>query len=325
MKRTCRDKENMVGFYHTVFGVDIAPLHNRQQISLHTLFAGILTALRLGADGNFVNLVDKNDPAVLCPLQRFAFDRFKIQQFLTRLAFERLFGIFDFHLFFDTLGTGREYLHEALLHFDHLRRHRSIADLSHTPAHFDLDLQIVQFPVAQFLAHLLETAFVIFLFALTRTRRQRRQEFFNNLLFDIVVNRAFILLFMLRFDQIDRRHDQISDHRLHIAPDKTDFGIFTRFDFDKRQVHHLRQSSGDLRFTYTRRTDHQNIFRTDLLLHLRIELHPAVTVAQCDTDRLFRLKLPDNILIQIRDNLFWCHIHEASSLVNVNVLILSLV
>ena len=97
--------------------------------------------------------------------------------------------------------------------------------------------------------------------------------------------------------------DQIAHHRLDIAPDVADLGVFGCLDFHERRADESGQASRDFGFADAGRADHQNVLRRDLVAQIFSRTGAAVAIAQCDGDGAFRLRLPHDVLVEFGDDL----------------------
>ena len=71
----------------------------------------------------------------------------------------------------------------------------------------------------------------------------------------------------------------------------------------KRRVRQPRQPPRDLGLADAGRTDHQDVLRQDLARHLGRETLAAPAVAQRDRDGLLGALLPDDVLVELDDDL----------------------
>ena len=99
--------------------------------------------------------------------------------------------------------------------------------------------------------------------------------------------------------QADGRFDQIADNRLHIAADIAHLGELGCLDLNKRRVHQLGQTAGDLGLAHAGGADHQDVFRRDLLLHLAGKLRAAIAIAQRHSDGALGVFLTDDIAVKL--------------------------
>ena len=81
------------------------------------------------------------------------------------------------------------------------------------------------------------------------------------------------------------------------------FGKLGGFHLDQRRLDQLCQTTGDLCLTHAGGALHNDVFGSDLLPRLIVQTTATITVAQSDGYALFRLRLPDDILIQFRNDL----------------------
>ena len=102
---------------------------------------------------------------------------------------------------------------------------------------------------------------------------------------------------------LDRGFGEIANDGIDVAADVADFGEFGRFDLDERSVGELGQAAGDLGLADAGRSDHQNVFRRDLLAQGLGDLLPAPAVPERDGDRALCGVLSDNVLVELVDDL----------------------
>ena len=86
-------------------------------------------------------------------------------------------------------------------------------------------------------------------------------------------------------------------------PDVADLGELRRFDLDERRLREPREAARDLGLADARRADHQDVLRRDLFGDLRRKLLPARAIAQRNRDRAFGLRLPDHVFVELGDDL----------------------
>ena len=121
------DEQDMVGAHHTVFGGDGAAFDQWQQVTLHP-FTGDIGALALGATGDFVHFVEKDNAVLLHHFDRLGLDLLLVQQLGGLLVDQLLEGVLDAHLAF--LGAlVAQVLEQALQLVGHLLHARGGHDL----------------------------------------------------------------------------------------------------------------------------------------------------------------------------------------------------
>lgn len=89
----------MVGTHHAVLGVDRAAFHNGQQVALHAFARHVGRTLLSGRSGDFVQLVDEYDAALLHALLGCFHDAVFIDQPLGRLLNQNVPGRARLHAF----------------------------------------------------------------------------------------------------------------------------------------------------------------------------------------------------------------------------------
>ena len=80
-------------------------------------------------------------------------------------------------------------------------------------------------------------------------------------------------------DEVGRRLDEIADNAFDIAAIIADLRVPRRLHFDEGCAHQAGQSPGDLGFADACGTDHDDVFRRDLLADLFRKLLPTPPVA----------------------------------------------
>ena len=129
------------------------------------------------------------------------------------------------------------------------------------------------------------------------------------------VDQAFLCvfrrLFLDLFQFLPAHHThgclyEIPHDGFNVASDISDLCELRRLDLEKGRTDETGKAAGDLRFADTRRADHEDVLRNDVLAHIGIELPAAPAVAQGDGDGALRFLLADNIFIQFCNNLARC-------------------
>jgi hypothetical protein len=111
------------------------------------------------------------------------------------------------------------------------------------------------------------------------------------------------LLDLFTLDEAHGGADEVSNHRLDVSSDVTDFGEFGGFDLDEGGFGELGEAAGDFGFTDARRTDHEDVFGEDVIALFLGELLAAVAVAQSDGDSFFGGVLADDVFVELGDGL----------------------
>ena len=118
------------------------------------------------------------------------------------------------------------------------------------------------------------------------------------------IGRAVAHLARLGFARLlDRRFGEIADDRVDVAADIAHLGELGRLDLDERGVGEAREAARDFCLAHARRADHQDVLRRDLLPQRLGHLLPPPTVAQCDRHGALRVVLPDDVLVELGDDL----------------------
>ena len=133
-------------------------------------------------------------------------------------------------------------------------------------------------------------------------RRVRKQEVEEPLL-HLPLGLALHLLLARRADHGDRGVDQIADHRLDIPAHIADLGELGRLDLDEGRSPEAGQATRDLGLPYPRRPNQDQVVRENLLAQILLDLLPAPPVAERDGDRLLRVRLADDVLVELGHDL----------------------
>ena len=107
----------------------------------------------------------------------------------------------------------------------------------------------------------------------------------------------------LGLDHIDGQFGQVANDGFHIAPDIADLGELRRFDLDEGGFGQLGQPSGDFRLAHAGRADHDDVLRHHLVAEVGRDLLTAPAVAKGDGDHPLGILLPDDVAIQLLDDL----------------------
>ncbi len=172
----------------------------------------------------------------------------------------------------------------------------------------DLDLAVVERAFAQHLAEFLARGGIGGLQVGEVDFARRRQQHVEQALLR-VVGRAIAHLARLRFARLLHRHlDQVADDRVHVAPDVAHFGELGRLDLHERRVREPREPARDLRLADPGGADHQDVLRRDLVPQRLGHLLAAPAVAQRNRDRALGGLLPDDMLVELGDDLLGRHV-----------------
>ena len=175
-------------------------------------------------------------------------------------------------------------------------------------AHVDLDLLQVETAVAQLLAQLLARPLRLLakarrLLVVVGRRRQRRQQQVEHALFGSLARLFAHLGDPLLADHVDGELVEVAHHRFDVAADVADLGVLRRLDLDERRLRQPGQPPRDLGLADAGRTDHQDVLRRDFLGQLRRQLLSPRAVAQRDRDGALGASLPDDVLVELGDDL----------------------
>src|SRR6266852_1066507 len=312
------DKQNMVGANHAVAGVHRGAFDDGQNVALHT-FAGDIRSVAGFASGDFVDLVDKDDAHLLGALDGGARDLVHVEQLVFLFLNQVLEGVGDAHLallFLLPKHAGKHvldvdvHLLDALIGDDFKRGHGAFA-------HFNIDHALIELAFAelcaQFFARALRLLALLHKLGFTgalRGRRRGRQEEVKDALFCGLLGaiRDFIELFLAH--HVNRGFHQVAHHGLDVAANVADLRVLGGFDLYERAAGQAGQAARDFRFADAGRADHENIFGQNVFGDFGRKFLAAHAVAQSYSDGTLRGVLPDDVLVQLRDDFARSHVVE---------------
>ena len=292
-----RDKQDVFGLHRAVLGGNGGAFDQRQQVALHA-FAADVGAAPLGAHGDFVDFVEKDD-AVVFGSGNGLFDHlFLVQQLIALVIDQRLVGLGDRHLFRRRLLAEGLAHHVAQVEHAHLGAghagdveggHAGTAAIGNLHLHF----LVVELAFAQHLA-----------------------EFFPRVLAGVFADQSVDdpllgqhlgpgvdLLAVDLAGRVDGDLDQVADDLFHITPDITDFGEFGGLDLDEGGLRQTGQAAGDLGLADAGRPDHQDIFGQHFFAHGAFQLLAPPAVAEGNGDGALGGGLADNVAVEFGDDL----------------------
>ena len=272
------------------------------------------------APGDLVDFVHENDAALLDALDGDARHAVHVDQLALFFLHQIVECLGHFHAALPraALNDARQHVLDVDVDLLDRRPRDDLERRKRALAHVDIDRAVIEAPVAQLLAEFLarvlprvlsrdvgyelEVAIRRRLVRLER-RARRRQQQIEQPLFGVLLGLAVHFLEPLFADHIDGQLDEIAHHRLDVAADVADLGELRRFDLDERRLRQARETPRDLGLPDARRPDHQDVLRHDFLGKLGRELLPAHAVAQRDGDRALRVFLPDDVFVELGDDL----------------------
>ena len=135
-----------------------------------------------------------------------------------------------------------------------------------------------------------------------RRGRRRHQRVEDALLGALLGAHAHAALLLL---QHQRHADlgEVADDRLDVAPDVADLGELRGLHLEEGRLGHLRQTAGDLGLPDAGGPDHDDVLGGDLVAQILGHLLPAPAIAQRDRHRALRVALPDDVAVQLGDDL----------------------
>jgi hypothetical protein len=101
----------------------------------------------------------------------------------------------------------------------------------------------------------------------------------------------------------DRRLDEVAHHRIDVAADVADLGELARFDLHERRLRQAGQAAGDLGLPDTSRPDEDDVLGRDVVTQLGWRVLATPAVAQRNGHRAFGGSLPDDVLVELSDDL----------------------
>ncbi len=203
------------------------------------------------------------------------------------------------HLREHALDLARQLFHARRRHDLHLLRQRRDVDL---------DLLVVERALAQHLAESLPRRGVGRLHVVEIDLAHRRQQHVEHALLGSVGGAVAHLARLRLARLLDGHLDQVADDGVDVAADIADFGELGRLDLHERRVGEPREAPRDLGLADAGRTDQQDVLRRDLLPQRLGDLLAAPAVAQRNRDRALGGVLPDDVLVELVDDLFGGHL-----------------
>src|SRR5439155_12336702 len=133
--------------------------------------------------------------------------------------------------------------------------------------------------------------------------RRWRQKEIEQTVVDALVREVLDFRLTFTAHHVDRALHEIANHPLDVPSDVADLGELRRLDLDERRAGELRESPRNFRLTNTRGSDENDVIGADLFPNrLRRPLTPPA-IAQRDRDCLLRVRLADDIPIELGDDL----------------------
>ena len=138
---------------------------------------------------------------------------------------------------------------------------------------------------------------------LRRSRRLRWKQHIEQALLCVHLRAVLDFLQLLLAHHVDGNLHQVPHDRIHVAPYVPNFRELRSLNLQKGRVRQLRQAPGNFRFPHARGANHDDVLGHDLVRQIGCELLPPHAIAQRDRHRPLRRLLPNNVLVQLRDNL----------------------
>jgi hypothetical protein len=271
------------------------PFHDRKDVALHALAAHVGPVPSL-APRDLVDLIQKNDSARFHPFQRDPSHLLHVDQLVLFFLDQILERLVHAHraLLRTASEHSRNHLADVQPHFFQIHVARYFKGGS-AVLDFEFDRAFVELSLAKTFPQLLAGLLVVRAVLARGGRHQQIQD----AIFSVRLRALGHFLELLAPHHVDRDVHQIADHRLHIASHVPDFGKLARFNFNKRRIGQLSQTSREFRFADARRPDHEDVFRHHLLGHVWREFLAAKAVPQRDGHRAFGVRLADYMFIEL--------------------------
>ena len=308
VERARRDEQDVVGAHHPVLGRHGGALDQRQEVALHAL-ARDVGSLHFLAARDLVDLVEEHDAVLLDVGERPRLDLVVGQELGRFLVGEHLQRLGDTHLG-DLAPAARELREHAL----------QLAVRSSMPGGAMISIcggvsetssstsRSSSLPSRSILRNFCRAAESVGCMSWKFTSRAGGSSTSRIALLGRVGG-AVAHLARLGFARLlDRDVDQIADDRVDVAADVAHLGELGRLDLDERRVGEPREPARDFGLADAGRPDHQDVLRRDLLPQRLGHLLPPPAVAQRDGDGALGGVLPDDVLVELGDDLGGSHV-----------------
>jgi hypothetical protein len=313
VERAGRHEEHVVRPDRSVARRHGGALDDGEHVPLHALAGDVGSGPLAGAEGDLVDLVDEDDPAVLHAISGLAVDPILIEARLGLLVGEQVEGLP--HLELAAPGLGRVHpLHEALEIDAHLLEALAPEGGGGTAPvdELHLDLAVVEIagpePLPDAVAggdprrlRLLAESLADLVRAVARRGRLRsaaRQQGVQQPLLGRLARLPLDLGPQLLPHEGDPDLDEVADHRLHVAPDVADLRVLAGLDLHERRTDDLAEPAGDLGLADAGRADHEDVLRENVPGHLGLELLAAPAVPDGDGDGPLGLVLAHDVPVE---------------------------
>ena len=171
----------------------------------------------------------------------------------------------------------------------------------------NLDLAIVETPIGQLSAQPGSRPLMLLTcrarIVLPDRGRQRRQQQIEQPLLGVLAGLHTHLDQPLIAHHVHREPDEVAHHRLDVTAHVADLGELRCLDLDERRLRQPREPPGDLGLSDTGGADHQDVLWRHLLGQIRRQLLTPHPVAQRNRDGALRLRLRDDELVELSDDL----------------------
>src|SRR5947207_4655920 len=318
VKRAGSDEEDVIGADHAVARVDGGAFDNGQNVALHA-FAGDIRAVAGFAASDLIDFIDEDDAHLLGALHSHAGDLVHVEELVFFFLDQVFESVGDAHFAFFLLlaeHAGEHvldidvHLFDALVGDNFERGYGALAD-------FEVDHALVELAFAQLEAQLFARALGLFplrgnfgVRSAGRGRRCRRKQQVEHAFLRGLLGAVGDFVEFFLADHVNGSLAEIAHHGFHIAADVADFGVFRGFHLDERAAREARQPAGNFRFSDAGGANHQNVFGQHVFGDFRRKLLAADAVAQGHGDGALGGRLPDDILVELRDDFARRHVIE---------------
>jgi hypothetical protein len=120
---------------------------------------------------------------------------------------------------------------------------------------------------------------------------------------DALLCQVFDFGFALVANHVDRAFHQVTHHAFDVATDVSHLGELGRFNLHERRTGQPRQAAGDLGLPDAGGADEDDVVRRDLVANRFRGALPPPAIPQRDGHRLLGVVLPDDVPVELRDDL----------------------
>ena len=295
-----RDEQDVVRLHAAVLGGNGGAFDQRQQIALHA-FSRDAAVARVIAHGDLVDLVDEDDAGLFGDFNRLAADLLFIDKARGFFVAQQLEGGLDGQATGLRLAAVhvREHALELAGHFLETGRGHDL-DARDGIGHLDLDLAIIQFAFAQFLAEDLPGGRIgaLLVRRAVLNAAGRRQQGVEDAVLGGVLGDMLHFAHLFFAQHLHRHVDQVANDGVHIAAHIANLRELGGLDLDEGRIGESGQTARDLGLADAGRADHENVLGGDLRTNALVELHAAPAIAQGDGHSALGGVLANDVTVQ---------------------------